>query len=167
MLSKVQMSGWKPHPATLIKQLALSGDRFTTVEEASTNALHNIHALNCFNDWKILGTPGKFPNFRELIVKSQGTNGNFNFVQIWGLKVQGLDLYFDLHNTDGEPNPIENGTQRAGINLAISPSDHTTPPTARAEGAKHHAVDPVASIKGSVVSPTQDVLKKHRIKEKK
>ncbi|KAJ6589992.1 hypothetical protein DFH09DRAFT_1140602 [Mycena vulgaris] len=89
--------------------------------QASINALNNIHPLAVLSErtpgsllralhWnlaagldelgRILGAAGKFPNLKELIVTSNGTNRNFNFIQIGGLEVLGIT--YRIEYEDGE-----------------------------------------------------------------
>ncbi|KAJ7496741.1 hypothetical protein FB451DRAFT_1208649 [Mycena latifolia] len=130
-LGDAQTSAWKPHPATLISRLGLSdGGRFPTSQtikadtSASINGLKNLSALSPTRQsalrilhWhlaagvdelgKILGAPGNFSNIKELVVSANGFNNNFNFVQIRGLEVLGLN--FDLCRQEIEENYYEMG----------------------------------------------------------
>ncbi|KAJ6590033.1 hypothetical protein DFH09DRAFT_220963 [Mycena vulgaris] len=135
-LGDAQILSWKPHPATLIRQLGLNDGRRggfhnkPTAEEnqASLKALRNIYPLALGDPirgsalrvlhWnldasidelgKILGTPGKFPNIKELIVSCKGFNTNFNFVQIRGLELLGLSLDLTSHALDEQYDNIGN-----------------------------------------------------------
>ncbi|KAJ7125239.1 hypothetical protein C8R44DRAFT_782672 [Mycena epipterygia] len=118
-LSNAETPGWKPHPATLIRQLGITspGHWNQTPSPASVLALNNIYDLIPLTDrargaalrvlhWHLecslddlgqtLGAPGHFPNLRELVISSIGKNNNFNFVQIRGLEILGID--FRLHD---------------------------------------------------------------------
>ncbi|KAJ7234406.1 hypothetical protein C8J57DRAFT_156747 [Mycena rebaudengoi] len=67
------------------------------------SALRVLHWDTCVGIERlgtILGAPGKFPNLKELMVTSRGTNTNFNFVQIPGLEALGCTVY--LHSLDDE-----------------------------------------------------------------
>ncbi|KAJ6521333.1 hypothetical protein B0H19DRAFT_1204009 [Mycena capillaripes] len=50
----------------------------------------------------ILGAPGHYPNLKELVVSTSGTNNNFNFIQIRGLEVLGFTLTLDLYDPSYE-----------------------------------------------------------------
>lgn len=100
-LSDAQTTGWKLHPAILIRQLGLRDDEKTRNAEtraSSVDALNNLYTLTLGErtrgsalrvlEWdmeagldelgKILGASGNFPNLKELNVSSKGTNNNFN-----------------------------------------------------------------------------------------
>ncbi|KAJ7736929.1 hypothetical protein B0H16DRAFT_1573139 [Mycena metata] len=47
---------------------------------------------------RIMGVPGRFPNLRELVVSTTGTNNNFNFIQIRGLEVLRFTLNLDVYD---------------------------------------------------------------------
>ncbi|KAF7362343.1 hypothetical protein MVEN_00580900 [Mycena venus] len=112
-----------PHPAILIRHLSLTGYVSDKAQvQACTEALRNMYrlvpgaetlrgsALRSLR-WNlpaglddlgcILGARGHFPNLSELFVTSDGTNKNFNFVQVGGLQILGLDLSIPTHD-DGE-----------------------------------------------------------------
>ncbi|KAJ7503072.1 hypothetical protein B0H11DRAFT_1987691 [Mycena galericulata] len=127
-LAETPTVSWKPHPAALIQQLGLTdGGHFRKLEttnlakmQSSINALNNICKLSLADrpngsalrvlDWrvaagldelgKILGAPGQFSNLRELLVTSNGTNNNFNFISIGRLEVLGLTFNIDPDNDD-------------------------------------------------------------------
>ncbi|KAJ6590063.1 hypothetical protein DFH09DRAFT_1359079 [Mycena vulgaris] len=135
-LGDAQTLSWKPHPATLIRQLGLNDGRRgcfwvePTADENQTslNALRTMYPLALGDHirgsalrvlhWnlqasidelgKILGAPGKFPNTKELIVSSKGFNSNFNFVQIRGLEMLGLSLDLTSHALDEQYDNIGN-----------------------------------------------------------
>ncbi|KAJ6590035.1 hypothetical protein DFH09DRAFT_1307489 [Mycena vulgaris] len=124
-LGDAQTLSWKPHPATLIRQLGLKDGRRggfqnkPTADEnqASLKTLRNMYPLALGDPirgsalrvlhWnleasidelgKILGAPGKFPNIKELIVSCKGFNTNFNFVQLRGLEMLD-DEYYQIGN---------------------------------------------------------------------
>ncbi|KAJ7658545.1 hypothetical protein B0H17DRAFT_1096828 [Mycena rosella] len=119
---------WKPHPATLIRQLRLTGgSRLSHFEKTpvSINALRTLaraplgSALRVLH-WNLaagidelgrtLGVPGNFPNVKEIVVSSKGFNTNFNasFVQIRGLEVLGLDLDLSFHEIEDNYSAIGN-----------------------------------------------------------
>lgn len=107
-LSDAQTHSWKPHPATLIRQLGLTNvehSRFRPTQiskaqvQVSTDSLKNLYRLAPQDEFtrgsvlrslhwglaagldelgQILGTQGHFPKLRELSVVSNGTNNNFN-----------------------------------------------------------------------------------------
>ncbi|KAF7296072.1 hypothetical protein MKEN_01422300 [Mycena kentingensis (nom. inval.)] len=108
-----------PHPASLVKELALSdvkrSDRWkdiTKLEEA-LNALPLRHPGALFSPlrvlhWNIdckldvlcslLGDPGSFPSLKELFVICVDANEatSFSFMHKRDLEAFGLDIYFDL-----------------------------------------------------------------------
>ncbi|KAJ6593361.1 hypothetical protein B0H19DRAFT_1365470 [Mycena capillaripes] len=125
-LSDARTLNWKPHPAILIRQLALthSDDNhlnyFKSQAGAPADLLRNTYrlipaaqrsrgsALRSLH-WNlmagldelggILGASGYFPNLRELMVSCNGTT-NFSFIQIPGLQVLGLDLSLPSSKSD-------------------------------------------------------------------
>ncbi|KAJ7125238.1 hypothetical protein C8R44DRAFT_135006 [Mycena epipterygia] len=124
-LSDAQATGWKLHPAILICQLGLRDDKKTRNAEtraSAVDALNNLYALTLGErtrgsalrvlEWdleagldelgKILGALGNFPNLKELNVSSNGTNNNFNFVQIGGLEVLKLNCCIDCQLESGQ-----------------------------------------------------------------
>ncbi|KAJ6593399.1 hypothetical protein B0H19DRAFT_1246176 [Mycena capillaripes] len=106
----------KLHPATLIRDLGLTstdgaGTRvflgetrllikalknleLTPLSTSGLRALHWSLGAGVDELGRILGAPGNFPHLRELIVSSDGSNHNFNFVQIPELEVLGLEINF-------------------------------------------------------------------------
>ncbi|KAJ6590030.1 hypothetical protein DFH09DRAFT_1307484 [Mycena vulgaris] len=119
-LGDAQASGWKPHPATLIQRLQMTGyyspENIKTETPSLVKALHDISGLASLGSplrvlhWhvgggidelgSILRTPRQFPNLKELVVTFRGMNTNFNFIQTEGLEV--LGLCFDLNYTEPE-----------------------------------------------------------------
>ncbi|KAJ7655685.1 hypothetical protein DFH06DRAFT_1200721 [Mycena polygramma] len=103
-----------PHPATLIRDLGLKDgvgtEKFkgkskslvkafkslelTALSPRGLRVLHWSLAVGVDELGKVLGAPGKFPHLKELMVSSDGTNKNYNFIHIPRLEVLGLDIDF-------------------------------------------------------------------------
>ncbi|KAJ6489599.1 hypothetical protein C8R47DRAFT_473342 [Mycena vitilis] len=122
LLSTEEAPAWKPHPATLLRRLYLTDWRdgfllrLSTGDQAQTqvalNSLKNTYRFASARasslrtlKWRfsaglddlgqILGNSTHFPNLRELDISSNGTNTNFDFLQIQQLDV--MRLGFTLH----------------------------------------------------------------------
>ncbi|KAJ6589994.1 hypothetical protein DFH09DRAFT_1359026 [Mycena vulgaris] len=126
-LSDAQTPDWRPHSATLIRQLGVTSTcrlwnpASTIPIPAASLGLRNLYALIPPSErargsllrvlhWhleaslddlgRILGVPGHFPNLKELDVSSTGINKNFNFMQIRGLEVLGIKFTLSGQLTD-------------------------------------------------------------------
>ncbi|KAJ7188784.1 hypothetical protein C8R46DRAFT_1341455 [Mycena filopes] len=124
-LSGPQTSNSQPHPAARIRQLRLTdGDEYRSPDEikserqpiiqllrnmyigpqgqltngSSLRALHWHLAAGLDDLGRIVGVPGRFPNLKELVISTTGTNNNFNFLQIGGLEI--LELKLDIFEQD-------------------------------------------------------------------
>ncbi|KAJ7188824.1 hypothetical protein C8R46DRAFT_1243968 [Mycena filopes] len=120
-LSEDTACSWKPHPASLIRQLGLTHHHRWTIpgipfvafqEKILTKALRNLdlmsppvigsnlHVLHWTLPFAvdelggILGGPGKFPHLKELKVSSW-TLKNFNFINARALEVLKIDIEID------------------------------------------------------------------------
>ncbi|KAJ7496704.1 hypothetical protein FB451DRAFT_1208454 [Mycena latifolia] len=116
-LGAAQTSSWKPHPATLIRQLDIpdgSRDRFRSFQDVKAkaqalrgalgrialseptkgSALRVLH-WNFPNSLKDLGEileTEYFPNLRELAISSNETSQNFDFIQIGALEILKIEF---------------------------------------------------------------------------
>ncbi|KAJ7605063.1 hypothetical protein DFH06DRAFT_1253443 [Mycena polygramma] len=150
LLSKEDAPVWKPHPATLLRRLHLADGRngflmrLSTGDEAQTqaalNSIKNTYrsALRALK-WdmssglddlgQILGNSAHFPNLRELDIYSNGTNTNFDFLQIQGLEVLKLDFTLHvmhyLYNLDAGNALCSNLSEAIETLPASSPHLHT------------------------------------------
>ncbi|KAJ7772002.1 hypothetical protein DFH07DRAFT_768115 [Mycena maculata] len=90
------------HWSTMIYKLALECNCFKTPEvetRAASDALHKLTSPSVLAGLdelaQILGT-GHVPNLTELFVRTNDSSKNFNFIQIGGLEVLGLEIHFDI-----------------------------------------------------------------------
>ncbi|KAJ6582087.1 hypothetical protein B0H19DRAFT_1252226 [Mycena capillaripes] len=125
-LSTEEAPSWKPHPATLLRQLRLTSGRgframLTTkaqalaatvsltntyrfiagAESTRTSALRALHwDLAAWLDGlgEILKDSAPFPNLKELVLTSDGTNKTFDVLQVEGLEILGLDFTLSAYN---------------------------------------------------------------------
>ncbi|KAF8150466.1 hypothetical protein K438DRAFT_1865451 [Mycena galopus ATCC 62051] len=109
-LATKKTAGRKPHPALLVRDLGIVDDvgpRRMSNSTKMTQTLKSIHIAQDLRSlyWtlatgvdelgKILGAPGRFPRLCEIMVSCRAADiTNFNFLQIPGLEVLGVNIDF-------------------------------------------------------------------------
>ncbi|KAJ7747719.1 hypothetical protein B0H16DRAFT_1554315 [Mycena metata] len=74
-----------------------SGPNGLVLNASVLRVLHWDLAAGLDDLGRIMGVPGRFPNLRELVVSTTGTNNNFNFIQIRGLEMLRLTLILSVY----------------------------------------------------------------------